>query len=92
MIFLPRERVRLRLRDPETTTRPALRILFSASECAPFAKAGGLTPFASDGNIKILRQKGDQIIKIPFDYGEVEKGTNLEQNIILQPGDVVIVP
>jgi polysaccharide export outer membrane protein len=56
------------------------------------AKAGGLTPFASDGNIKILRQKDNQITKIPFDYGEVEKGKNLEQNIILKPGDVVVVP
>ena len=56
------------------------------------AQAGGLTPFASDGNIKILRQKGNKIIKIPFDYGEVEKGKNLEQNILLQPGDVVVVP
>ena len=56
------------------------------------AQAGGLTPFASDGNIKILRQKGGKITKIPFDYGEVEKGKNLEQNILLQPGDVVVVP
>ena len=56
------------------------------------AQAGGLTPFASDGNITILRQKSDSIIKIPFDYGEVEKGKNLEQNIVLQPGDVVVVP
>jgi polysaccharide export outer membrane protein len=56
------------------------------------AKAGGLTPFASDGNIKILRQKNKKIINIPFDYGEVEKGKNLEQNIILQAGDVVLVP
>jgi polysaccharide export outer membrane protein len=56
------------------------------------AQAGGLTPFASDGNIKILRQKNNQITKIPFDYGDVEKGKNLEQNIVLQPGDVVVVP
>ena len=56
------------------------------------AKAGGLTPFASDGNIKILRQKNKKIINIPFDYGEVEKGKNLEQNIILKAGDVVLVP
>ena len=56
------------------------------------AQAGGLTPFASDGNIKILRKKNNQITKIPFDYGEVEKGKNLEQNIVLQPGDVVVVP
>ena len=56
------------------------------------AQAGGLTPFASDGNIMILRQKSNQITKIPFDYGEVEKGKNLDQNILLQPGDVVVVP
>jgi polysaccharide export outer membrane protein len=56
------------------------------------AQAGGLTPFASDGNINILRQKGNRIIKIPFDYGDIEKGKNLEQNILLQPGDVVVVP
>jgi len=56
------------------------------------AMAKGLTPFASDGNIKILRYKNDKIINIPFDYGEVEKGKNLEQNIILQTGDVVLVP
>jgi polysaccharide export outer membrane protein len=56
------------------------------------AQAGGLTPFASDGNIKILRQKAGKIIQIPFDYGEIEKGKNLEQNILLQPGDVVVVP
>ena len=56
------------------------------------AKAGGLTPFASDSNIKIFRQKNNKIINIPFDYSEVEKGKNLEQNIILQAGDVVLVP
>ena len=56
------------------------------------AKAGGLTPFASDGNIKILRKNNNKITNIPFDYGEVEKGKNLEQNIVLKIGDVVLVP
>jgi len=56
------------------------------------AKAGGLNPFASRGNINILRQENNKIIKIAFDYGDVEKGKNLEQNIILQSGDVVVVP
>lgn len=56
------------------------------------AQAGGLTPFASDGSIKILRRKGNNVTKIPFDYGQVEKGKNLEQNIILKPGDVIVVP
>lgn len=56
------------------------------------AKAEGLNPFASKGGIQIIRQKDNQMLKIPFDYGEVEKGKNLEQNIILQPGDVIVVP
>jgi polysaccharide export outer membrane protein len=54
--------------------------------------AGGLNPFASKGNINIIRQQGNRIMKIPFDYGQVEKGKNLEQNILIKPGDVVIVP
>lgn len=56
------------------------------------SKAGGLNPFASKGNIKILRQKSNKIDEIPFDYGQIEKGKNLEQNIILKAGDVIVVP
>ena len=54
--------------------------------------AGGLNAFASEGNILILRQQDNKTVKIPFNYNEVEKGKNLEQNIILQRGDVVVVP
>jgi polysaccharide export outer membrane protein len=54
--------------------------------------AGGLNPFASKGSINIIRQSDNRIIKIPFDYGKIEKGKNLEQNILLQSGDVVVVP
>lgn len=55
--------------------------------------AGGLTPFAREGSIKVLRRgkQGDQTT-FQFDYGEVLKGKNLEQNIVLQRGDVVMVP
>jgi polysaccharide export outer membrane protein len=56
------------------------------------AMAGGLNPFASAGNIIILRRKSNSIMKIPFDYNEVEKGKNLEQNITLKAGDVIVVP
>ena len=54
--------------------------------------AGGLNPFASKGNIIVLRQEKGKTIKIPFDYGDVEDGDNLEQNIVLKRGDVVVVP
>ncbi len=54
--------------------------------------AGGLNPFASKGNILILRQEKGKTVEIPFDYGDVEDGDSLEQNILLRRGDVVVVP
>ncbi len=54
--------------------------------------AGGLTPFAAENDIKVMRRvKGTQQ-SIPFRYGDIRKGKDLEQNIILQRGDVVMVP
>ena len=53
---------------------------------------GGLNPFASSDKILILRQQDNKTIQIPFNYKQVEKGQNLEQNILLQRGDVVVVP
>lgn len=54
--------------------------------------AGGMTPFSAVNNIKVLRRKGDQQQVFEFEYSDVEKGKNLEQNIILRSGDVVVVP
>ena len=56
------------------------------------ALAGGTTPFASLNDIRILRRSGGKLTSIEFRYGDVEKGRNLQQNIILQSGDVIIVP
>lgn len=54
--------------------------------------AGGLTVFADDDDITIQRRTGDRIEVFPFDYGNVIDGDDLEQNILLQPGDTVTVP
>jgi polysaccharide biosynthesis/export protein len=54
--------------------------------------AGGLTPYASTGSIKILRRDSDKQIVLKFDYSDVEKGKHLDQNMILKSGDVVVVP
>ena len=54
--------------------------------------AGGLTPFASENDIRIMRRiRGEQLV-FQFRYGDVRKGKELEQNIILERGDVVMVP
>ena len=56
------------------------------------AIAGGMTQFANaDDIIVIRRSKSDQQV-FKFDYNEVEKGENLQQNILLTGGDVVVVP
>ena len=54
--------------------------------------AGGLTPFAAENDIKVIRRvKGQQQV-FHFRYGDVRKGQDLEQNILLQRGDSVMVP
>ena len=54
--------------------------------------AGGPNPYASVNKIKIIRRvNGEQKI-FYFKYSRVEKGEDLEQNISLQGGDVVVVP
>jgi polysaccharide export outer membrane protein len=55
--------------------------------------AGGLTTFAADGNIKVLRRGANGAQQaISFNYSEVSKGKALASNVLLQPGDVVVVP
>ena len=56
------------------------------------ALAGGTSVFANLDKIKILRRVNDNLIAIPFDYSDIEKGKRLHQNILLVPGDVVVVP
>ncbi|MGI9204633.1 MAG: polysaccharide biosynthesis/export family protein [Woeseiaceae bacterium] len=54
--------------------------------------AGGTTPFAQLNNIKIIRRRnGLQTIR-EFRYNDIVKGQNLSQNILLEVGDVVLVP
>jgi polysaccharide export outer membrane protein len=54
--------------------------------------AGGLTPFASPSSIVVLRRVGGKDEVFPFNYKNVSRGMSLEQNRILLPGDVVVVP
>jgi polysaccharide export outer membrane protein len=57
------------------------------------ANAGGFRDFAKKKGIYILRRNstGGQT-RIPFNYQNVIKGKNPEQDIRLQPNDTVVVP
>ena len=54
--------------------------------------AGGLNPFAKRDRITIMREEGEKTTILPFNYDEVAVGENLQQNIRLRRGDVVVVP
>ncbi len=56
------------------------------------SQAGGLTPYAEGDDIVILRKVDGKQTSIPFDYSDVSRGSHLETNITLQPGDVLVVP
>ena len=56
------------------------------------SSTGGFTQFARPKNIYILRTEKGQQVKLPFNYKEAIRGRNPEQNIELQPGDVIVVP
>lgn len=56
------------------------------------AMAGGVTPFAAVNSIKVLRRVNGVQTALSFKYSRVESGRSLKENIILQAGDIVVVP
>ena len=54
--------------------------------------AGGLGQFAGSSKIRILRTEGGKQVVFSFNYKDVLAGKNPEQNIVLKPGDSIIVP
>jgi polysaccharide export outer membrane protein len=55
--------------------------------------AGGLTAFAKKNSIIVLRRDADgRTTSLPFEYGDVEDGENIESNILLQSGDTIVAP
>jgi polysaccharide export outer membrane protein len=55
------------------------------------ASVGGLLEYADKGNITILRNENGRERRMRFNYNDVIQGKNLQQNILLQPGDTVLV-
>jgi len=56
------------------------------------ALAGGLQEYADEKHITVMRKEDgkDQVLK--FNYKDVVRQKNMEQNVLLKPGDTVIVP
>jgi len=54
-------------------------------------RAGGLTIFADRRNIKLARRDGNTVTEYIVDYDAIVQG-DLRQDILLRPGDRIIVP
>jgi len=56
------------------------------------SSAGGFTPFAKRTKIYILRKENGKMTTIPFNYKEVLRNRRAEEDVVLKPGDRIVVP
>jgi polysaccharide export outer membrane protein len=56
------------------------------------AAAGGVAIFAKADSIYILRTENKKQIRIPFQYKKALQGKAKNDDVVLMPGDVVVVP
>lgn len=56
------------------------------------AVAGGILEYADAKNIGVLREESGKERRLTFNYKDVARGKNVQQNILLRPGDTVVVP
>jgi polysaccharide export outer membrane protein len=56
------------------------------------AMAGGVNEYAKKDKIVIMRTESGRQMIYPFNYEAVTKRSNMRQNILLKPGDTIIVP
>jgi polysaccharide export outer membrane protein len=54
-------------------------------------RAGGLGVFADRSNIRVVRRDGDRVTEYIIDYDAIVRG-DLRQDVLLRPGDRIIVP
>lgn len=54
--------------------------------------AGGLSTFADENDILIIRQNGAEQTRLPIRYSDILSGKNLQSNHQLKAGDTILVP
>jgi polysaccharide export outer membrane protein len=64
------------------------KLLVPTKVLEALVNAGGFKDFANQKKIVIMRTTGE---RLNFNYKEVIKGKNMDQNIYLKPGDIIIV-
>ena len=54
--------------------------------------AGGFTEWADTKYVMIVRKSKGKEVMLRFNYQDFISGKNLAQNILLEPGDTIVVP
>ena len=74
-------------RPGQLVMNPSINVLQALS------MSGGTNPYAKLDSIIVIRTSanGQQRV-LPFHYGAVTSGKDLQQNVMLESGDVVVVP
>lgn len=76
----------------EVNRAGAFPLLPNMTVLQALSSAGGFTQFANLKGIYVLRNEGAKQVTFPFNYKDVIKGKRAEQNILLKPGDTIVVP
>jgi polysaccharide biosynthesis/export protein len=76
----------------EISHNGAVPLLPNMTVLQALSSGGGFTQFAKQKDIYVLRVENGVQKKHPFNYKEVIKGKRPEDNILLQPGDIIVVP
>ena len=56
------------------------------------ARSGGFREWAKTSKILVIRRKSGGEQRLKFNYDSVIKGDDIEQNIVIEPGDTIIIP
>jgi polysaccharide export outer membrane protein len=70
----------------------AFTLLPNMTAMDAISSAGGFTPFAKRTKIYILRKENGKTTTIPFNYKEVLRNRRTEEDVVLKPGDRIVVP
>ena len=56
------------------------------------ASAGGFTPLADTSSVRLIRHTSGQVEVFQLNMHDVERGKNVYQDMLLEPGDHIFVP
>jgi len=70
----------------------AISMLPNMTILQALSTAGGFTQYAKLNGIYVLRTENGRQLTFPFNYKDVIRGRSAQQNIMLKPGDTIVVP